>query len=88
MTALWLAFKASKLGRTLALIGGAVLAALFVLGRAKRQGAKEAVADAKEADHARAKEIRNDVEQVRRDLDGLSDDDMDERLRSHRARRD
>lgn len=55
---------------------------------AKRQGRKEAMQDAREADHNRATEIRDAADEVRRRHDGMPDDAVDEWLRGSPARRD
>ena len=88
MTALWLAFKASRYARWLALAGAAVAAFLIALKRAEGRGAEKVEKVMREADLDRATEVENDADETRRKLDAMSDDDVDDWLRNHPSRRD
>lgn len=88
LTALWAAVRASRLVRGLGIALAALAGFLMLQKRAERRGRREAYAEAEKADNERASEIRNEADEVRRRIDGLSDDDMDEFLRKSPARRD
>ena len=87
MTAIWAAFRASKLFQWGAIAAAAVGAFLIVLTRAERRGAEKAENAMREADRGRATEIEDAADETRRRLDGMSDDDADEWLRNHPGRR-
>ena len=88
MFAVWAFLRASKAARWVAIAFAAISAFMIALARAKRQGRKEAMEDAREADHARAEDIRRTADEVRRAHDGMSDDDVDDWLHDHSSRRD
>jgi len=81
-------FKNSWLGRVLAIAGGAMLAVLLVFSAGKRsQRKKQETANLREHIDVRKKADKA-ADETARDLDGIDDADLDERLRKHGALRD
>lgn len=69
----------------LALAGVALLA--FLKGRIEKAAIADAMEKVRRADHDRADEIRKLADDHRREVDGMSDDDVDDWLRDHPANR-
>jgi hypothetical protein len=62
----WLARIFAPVWRELVYIGGAILAALAILGMAKRDGARDERLRQMERDNARARQIRDAVARAKR----------------------
>ena len=84
---MWMWFITSRAGRAIAAAGAVLLAILTFGASQRRKGAQAAKQKAKEADHARAKEIRESVDEAMRGLDADTRS-VDERLRSKGGLRD
>lgn len=81
ISAAWSWLVGSKVGRTVALVLGA-LVGLFIYGKAKeRDGAAKLKAKQALERERKIQEARNAAEKARKDLRDASDDDLDQRVR-------
>lgn len=81
MGALWLAFKASRYARWLAMAGAALIAFFAILRKAKRQGRDEVKNEINE-DHIERMESGNEaVQREREETRDASNSDLVDRLR-------
>ncbi len=78
----------SWIGKALAIAGGVLMAVLLIFSAGKRaQRRKQKLANLEGYIHAR-KRADKAADQTARDLDGISDDDLNQRLRDHGRLRD
>lgn len=87
LAAAWAWIAGSKVGRYVAAAGALVAAVLFILAKAKRDGAREALSDMKEKDRDRSNEIEDRADEALRRRDGDTRDVRD-RMRDDGRLRD